>query len=186
MEKHSYLAEGVILSRKNYGEADRILTIFTKTYGKIRVIAKGVRRTTSRKKGSVELFNHIRFFAAVGRKMDVVTEVETKEAFLGWRKDLTRVAVAYHLAEVVEKLTPDHQEHKEVFALLTSALDKLSKIGYWELYLYIQSFKKELLEELGFLERGARGPRDLDLYIEDLISGRLRTKKFLGKLGQII
>lgn len=179
----TYSAEGIILSRRNYGEADRVITIFCKHQGKVRVVAKGVRRINSRKKGALELFNHSRFFFARGRNMDIVAEVETKHNFNVWRKDLSRVGVAYHLCELVNRLTPLEQEHSEIFDLLFESLNSLDKIDYWAIFPYIQSFKVKLLEELGYLERGKQIPNNLDLYIEDLINGQLRTKKFLSLLS---
>lgn len=182
MHDRTYSTEGIILARRNYGEADRFLTIFTKHYGKIRVIAKGVRRINSRKRGSLELFNHIKIFLVKGHNLDIITEAESKNAFLAWRKDLTKVAVAYHIAEVVARLTPEHQEHREIFDLLHSAFADLGTLDYWALYPFIQNFKVWTLEELGFLERDKGVPKDLDNYIEDLINGSLRTRNFLARL----
>ena len=168
MRDRTYSSEGVILSRKNYGEADRILVVFSKHYGKIRLIAKGVRKTTSRKRGALELFNYIKFFAVNGKNMDLITEVEVKNGF-SWRKDLTKVAVAYHLAEVVGRLTPEHQEHREVFDLLIESYGHLTSVGYWQLFGFIQAFKVRTLEELGFLEREKPIPKNLDL--DNLVNG---------------
>ncbi len=182
MRERTYATEGIILSRRNFGEADRILTIFSKHYGKMRVMAKGVRRPTSRKRGSLELFNHVRLFLAKGHNLDIITEAESKNIFSSWRKDLTKVAIAYHLAEVVARLTPEHQEHKEVFDLLCEAYANLCEYDYWELYPFIQNFKVRVLEELGYLERNKPTSRNLDIYIEELINGKLRTKKFLAQI----
>lgn len=184
MEDRSYSTEGVILARRNQGEADRLLTIFTKHYGRVRVVAKGVRRTTSRKKGSLELFNYVRFFAARGRNMDIITEVETKNSFLDWRGDLTKVAVAYHLCEIVNRLTAEKQENRELFEELVLALEGLGKLDYWAIYSFVQTFKVRILEELGFVERGRPIPGNLDAYIEHLINGNLKTRKFLLQLSQ--
>ena len=182
MNTRHYSTEGVILKRKNFGEADRLLTLFSKHYGKVKVVAKGVRRPSSRKRGSLELFNHVKCFVARGRNLDIVTEVEIMENFSSWRKDLVKVGVAYHLAEVVERLTAEHQEHREVFELLKGAYRRLGNQGYWEHYDFINSFKLRVLQELGFLERG-REHKDLDSFIEDLINGSLRTKRFLERIS---
>lgn len=170
------------MARKNYGEADRLLTVFSKHYGKLRAVAKGIRRPTSRKKGSLELFSYVRLFLAKGRNLDIITDAEIKNNFSSWRKDLTKVGVAYHLSELVTRLSPEHQEHKEVFDLLLTSFQNLSDIDYWDLYSFIQSFKIRLLEELGFLERSKTEPKNLDFYIEDLINGQLKTKRFLKVL----
>ncbi|MCJ7793073.1 MAG: DNA repair protein RecO, partial [Candidatus Marinimicrobia bacterium] len=87
--------EGIILKRSNYGEADRILTIYTKHYGKIKAMAKGVRRITSRKGGNVELFNQATLFLYKGRNLDLLTEVQVTKTFKEWRRNLKKVATAY-------------------------------------------------------------------------------------------
>lgn len=158
------------------------MTIFTKHYGKIRVIAKGIRKTTSRKKGALELFSYIRFFAARGRNMDIITEVETKNSFNTWRENLTKVATAYHLSEIVNRLTAEKQENREVFAELVEALERLGKLDNSAIHPFIQTFKVRILEELGFIERGKPIPGNLEAYIEHLINGKLRTKKFLSQI----
>lgn len=182
MRDRSYSTEGVILARKNYGEADRFLTIFTKHHGKVTVVAKGIRKTTSRKKGALELFSYVRFFAAHGRNMDIITEVETKKNFNEWREDLTKVATAYHLAEIVNRLTAEKQENREVFEELVNAYEGLGKLDYWAIHPFVQTFKVRILEELGFVERGKPIPGNLDAYIEHLLNGKLRTKKFLSQI----
>lgn len=182
MREKTYFTEAVVLARRNYGEADRLLTIFSKHYGKLRVVAKGIRRPTSRKKSDLELFNYVRLFLVKGKNLDIVTEVEMKDNFSGWRKDLVKIGIAYHLSELVTRLSPEHQEHREVFDLLISSFRGLSSLDYWGLYPFIQAFKTELLEELGYLERNKKTEENLDSFIEDLIHGELRTKRFLRVL----
>lgn len=182
MDKRTYATEGIILARRNFGEADRLLTIFSKHYGKIRARAPGVRRPSSRKRGSVELFNRVKLLLVRGRNIDIVTDVEVINGYNAWREDLTKVGVAYHLSEIVNRLTPEEQEHKEVFELLADSFSNLGNLDYWQLYPLIQTFKVNVLEELGYLEREKPTPKNLDSYIEDLINGELRTKKFLKTL----
>lgn len=189
MNERTYKTEAIILSRRNFGEADRILTCFSRYHGKLRIIAKGVRRPTSRKRGQLELFNHVKLFIVVGKNLDIVTEAETKNSFSSWRKDLTHVGVAYHLVEVVDKLTAEGESQEEVFYLLRDALEDLNKAGFWDLYKLTQSFKKSLLVELGFLEKERPTPStmtdlrltdlQLDDYIEEITGKALKTKRFL-------
>lgn len=183
MEKKSYSTEGVIIGRRSFGEADRILTIFSKHYGKLRVVAKGVRRPTSRKRGSLEIFSYVKIALVKGRNLDVVTEAELKDSFSSFRKDLVRVQVAYHLCEVVDKLTAEHQEHRAIFEQLVYSLGKLGSVYYSQLGQFVRSFKVFLLGELGFLERGKNEPREIDVYIEDIVGSALRTRKFLKSLA---
>lgn len=181
MEKRTYKTEGIILARRNIGEADRLLTVFSKHYGKLRVIAKGVRRTTSRKRGALELFSQTTLYLAKGKTFDIITEAEVKNNFNQWRKDLLRVGVAYHLAEIVSKLTREGQEHRKVYDLLIYYYLSLATISFWQLHNFISTFKKAVLTDLGFLGQG-RERDNLDSYIEELSQSKLRTKRFLQSL----
>lgn len=178
---HTYKTEGIILGRKNFGEADRLLTILTPRYGKVCVIAKGIRRPMSRKRSQLELFNEVTLFLAKGRNLDIITEAEVKNDFKAWRKDLLKVGVAYHLSEVVEKLTREGEELPRVYSLLLNAFTYLDSVGYWQLHEWITYFKEELLSDLGFLS-GKKDVGDLDMYIEQLTQSKLKTKRFLKTL----
>ncbi len=182
MNNRTYATEGIILARRNIGEADRLLTIYTKHYGKLKVVAKGIRRTTSRKRGSLELFTQVKMFAVRGKTFDILTEVEVKDNFNQWRADLLRVGVAYHLTEVINRLTQEGQEHRKVYELLFTAFNRLNDFEYVKLPIFISAFKKAVLTELGFLNED-RGKTDYDSYIEELIQGSLRTKRFLRSLS---
>ncbi len=90
-----YRTEAVVLKRSDFGEADRLLTLYTPRLGKCRVLAKGVRRLTSRKAGHLELFTHAQLLVAKARSLDIVTQAETIDAYANLRKDLLRASRAY-------------------------------------------------------------------------------------------
>lgn len=180
--RNNFKTEGIVLKRANYGEADRILTIFTKHFGKITAIAKGIRRTTSRKGGNLELFNQVRIFVAQGRNMDLITEAETINSFRDWRKDLKKVAVAYQLCELIDKLSAEGVENDEVYEILINYFSNLPSITNYQLL--ITDFELSLLQSLGFWPRGRPvGNLDLDAYIENLINRKLKAKNFLNKVS---
>jgi len=179
----TYKTEGIILKRTNFGEADRILTIYSKHYGKIRAIAKGVRKITSRKGGNVEAFNHVSLFLAQGRNLDIVTEVEVINAFKSWRKNLRKVGLAYYFCELVDKLTPDGQANRVVFELLRKFLAKIEEESESEL---ARSFEEELLNELGFGVPEALKNRSGSLkgYIETIVEKKINSPKILRDITQ--
>lgn len=181
----AYKTEGIIIKRSNYGEADKILTIFTKHYGKICTLAKGVRRVTSRKGGNLELFNWVILFLAEGKNLDIVTEVQVKDSFSGFRKDLKRVGVAYYFCELVDKFCPERQKNQEVFCLLVKGLKDLEKkssgSNHWTNF--VEGFEIKLLEELGFWPRGKSVESfDVKAFVEGIIERRLKTPSFLQRL----
>src|SRR3989344_5515459 len=118
-----FRTEGVILARRNFGEADRILTIYTKDYGKISAIAKGVKRPRSKKAGHVELGNWCKVFIARGKNLDILTEVELKKAFGIADFESKKANKIYHLLELVNTLTQREQKNSYVFRLLIEFLE---------------------------------------------------------------
>ena len=140
--------EGIILAHRNFGEADRILTIYTKDYGKISAIAKGVRRPRSKKGGHVELGNWCKAFLVKGKNLDLLTEVETKKAFGIDNFTSEKANKIYHLLELVDSLTQHEQKNQKVFFLLLEFLDEILKENNFDLISSV--FKVKLLSELGF------------------------------------
>lgn len=143
-----FRSEGVILAKKNFGEADRILTIYTKDHGKVTVLAKGVRRPRSRKGGHVELGNWCKLFIARGKNLDLLTEVELKRAFGIAAFSEEKANQIYHLLELVDALTAHHQKNLQVFILLVHFLKKIASGE--DFNLVSSTFKVKLLSTLGF------------------------------------
>lgn len=177
----SYKTEGIILKRIDYGEADRILTIYSKHYGKIRALAKGVRKLTSRKAGALELFNHVSLFIAKGKNLDLITEVELVNSSKRWRKNLVRVGVAYYFCELIDKLTPEGQVNREVFELLRRSLVEL---GEKDLKPLVLNFQEKLLKELGFgvPPEARQSPQDFQAYIESISEKEIVAPRIIKSL----
>ncbi len=123
--QRSYRCEAVVLKRHDFGEADRILVLFTRQHGKVRAVAKGVRRTTSRLAGHLELFTHSELQMVRGRELELVTQAETRNPFRGLREDLARTSHAYLVAELADTLTEEMAEQPELFELLIQTLRAL-------------------------------------------------------------
>lgn len=180
----TYKSEGIVLKRTNFGEADKIVTVFSKHYGKVTLLAKGIRRLTSKKRGDLELFNQVVFFASRGKGMDIVTETELIDSFSSWRKDLSKVAIAYQLCEMVDKLTVEGSENEEVYGLLSEYLKRLDGLEQKGNPFFLGSFGLELLKILGFWPKSKPVPRNfrVSAFIEDIIEKELKAKKFLNKV----
>ena len=137
-----YVTDGIVLSRFDLGEADRVLTLITPDHGKIRIIAKGVRRTTSRLGGSLEPFAELNVGLARGRTFDVVTEVRVGHAWLNLRDNLESAATAWYIAELADRSLEERHEARPLYALLRRAYELLDagmapgRVARWyEMYL---------------------------------------------------
>jgi DNA repair protein RecO (recombination protein O) len=143
-----YRTPAVILKRMDLGEADRIVTLFSRDEGKIRAVAKGVRRTTSRSAGHLEPFTLSDLLLAVGRELDVISQAATVEAFREVRENVDLTTHAYYLAEVVDLLTEDRQENRAVFDILVASLHDLSATA--DVRLVLVRFHVRMLDALGY------------------------------------
>jgi len=137
-----------VLKRRDQGEADRVLTAFTPAMGKRQLLAKGVRKITSRKAGHVELFTHSQFLVAKGQTWDLVTQAETIDAFRPLREDLLRTSYAYYVAELVDRFTQEGDEHRGIFDLLLATLHRLAVAK--DLALLARFFELRLLGLVGY------------------------------------
>jgi DNA repair protein RecO (recombination protein O) len=143
-----YTTEAIVLKRQNLGEADRIVTLYTPDEGKLRAVAKGVRRPASRLAGHLELFSLSLVQLARGRELDVLTQAETRAAFRNVREDLARTSQAYYALELVDRFTPDRLEHRAVFHQLRELLEALD--GPAPSPLALHYFTLHVLAALGY------------------------------------
>jgi DNA repair protein RecO (recombination protein O) len=104
------------------GEADRILTLLTPDRGKIRVIAKGIRKLTSRKAGHLELLSRATLLLAQGRELDHITQAQVVDAYPAVRADLVKTAYASYFVELLDRFIAEQQESEDVYRLLREAL----------------------------------------------------------------
>lgn len=183
MSSGVYKVEGIILKRKNVGEADRILTVFSKEYGKLRVIAKGIRKVSSRRAPHLEVFTHVAVVIHGSTSLESVSEVSPIETFPYLRSDLARVSLGYYLCELVDSLLPERQKHEDIFILLQESLASLNDQHFNNIYYLSKQFTLELLWRLGFLprDRTLNGPI-LQNFIESITERRLKTPPFARQI----
>lgn len=122
-----YRADALVLRRSDFGEADRLLTLLTRERGKVRAIAKGVRRPTSRHSGNLELFGQVELLLAHGRELDVVSQSELIRPYRHLREDLLAASHAYYLAEVTDALLEPGDSSPAPFDLLQAAFAALDR-----------------------------------------------------------
>ncbi len=142
-----YVTDAIVLSRFDLGEADRVLTLITPEHGKLKAIAKGIRRPSSRLGGSLEPFAELRVVLARGRTFDVVTEVHVGHAWLALRDRLESAATAWYLAELADRSLEERHAAEPLYDLLHRAYELLDagmdpdRVARW--------YEMHLADELG-------------------------------------
>ncbi|MDQ7858998.1 MAG: DNA repair protein RecO [Armatimonadota bacterium] len=124
-----YKIEGVVLRRRNLGEADRLVTVLSRDRGKLTLVARGARRPRSRLGGRLEPCTRFRALVVEGRSLDLVSQVEVLDARATLRDDLERMAAATILLELTDRALADRQPHPDVYQLLEAALDLIGRGG---------------------------------------------------------
>lgn len=177
MRSKNYSSQAIILSRKNYSEADRLITLFTKNYGKLRVLAKGVRRIKSKKRGSLEVFTKIKFNAGFHNNFFILSETEIVYLYEKIRRNLMRTALAYYFLEVIEKISKEQEENTILFEILDTFLLRLE----YETKLKIlkEEFIYEVLTKSGYWPSGKKIINH-DIILSEIVERRINSL-FIGK-----
>lgn len=181
MKSHGYSGEGIILARRNFGEADRILVLYSKDLGKISLIAKGVRKPKSRKRGHIEVFNQVKFQAIKTSSVDIITEAETINSFDLIRTDLKKISVAYYFVEVIGKSAHEGEKNSDVYYLLVDYLNQLSsssRVGTLR-----KSFLIKLLTLLGYWPLGVEMDNP-DAVLEEVVERKINSARVGKKVLQ--
>ncbi len=173
---------GVVLRRDNFGEADKLITLFTRDQGKIKVLAKGIRRIKSRRASHLELFNSVTVTLYQGIKWPIVSGAKEKKLLSTAKTDLKKAAYLFYIAEVVERLLPENQSHPDVYALLTSALLDLETCSNEEVREKVKEFVIALLWLLGYLPRGQYPELGVTALVEEILEHRIKSVSFIDKI----
>ncbi len=136
----------------DWGEADRLLALYTRERGKLRVVAKGARRIKSRKAGHLEPFTRVTLQLARGRDMPIVTQAETVDAYLPLRDVLIKTGYASYVAEMLDRFTyEDETENYAIYHLLTETLGRIASEP--EAWVAVRFYEVQMLGLLGFRPR---------------------------------
>ena len=143
-----YSTEAIVLRRTDFGEADRMVTLMTPQLGKLKVLAKGARKITSRKAGHIELFTRTQLQLARGRNFDIITQAELVETYRTLREDMQRGSSAHYLCELVDQFGQEGSEDEPLYDLLSNGLQWLCNAP--DPKLAVRVFEMQLLELTGY------------------------------------
>lgn len=139
--------EGIVLRVRNLGEADRIITLYTKDKGKLSAVARGARRIRNRLLSPTQLFTHGLYLIFPQQGLHNLSQAEIIHSGQPLRDDLEKFAYASYITELLDALTPEEDPAERVFALLAGALS-LGARG--RMKLAVRAFEIKLMAELGY------------------------------------
>ncbi|GIW06223.1 MAG: DNA repair protein RecO [Dehalococcoidia bacterium] len=141
----TYRTEGIVLRRDNLGEADKILTLVTPDHGKVRALAKAIRRPKSKLSGHLDLFCRSQLLIAKGQALDIVAGAAMIDGYKHVRDDLWLTSCAIYLVELIDRFSEENLENRALYRLLVEALEALDGGRNSELLLrYVELHALEL------------------------------------------
>jgi DNA repair protein RecO (recombination protein O) len=175
---HTLNLNAIVLKRRNYSDADRFVTLFTLEQGKISVLAKGVRKMTSRKRPALEPASLIRIsITGTTTSVPLVTQAQLIQSFPELKSNLSKLTQACQILEIIDILTAEEQAHPQIFNQSVYLLKQLCRPGNHK-ELIVDSVKY-FLDELGFGQPEVATEAALKQHIEDIVNKSLKTKKYL-------
>lgn len=148
-EFRSYTVEALVLKHADWGEADRIVTLYTRQQGKIRALGKSVRKIRSRRAGHLEPFTHVTLQLAKSHDLPIITQAETVNAFMPLRESLEAIGHASYVIELLDKFTVEEGENLSLFNLLVKTFERLAD-STLDHPLVLRYYEMRLLDHTGF------------------------------------
>lgn len=147
--QRSLRTEAVVLRQFRFGEADTLLTLFSRDMGKLRALAKGALRPGSRRSGHLDLFTRSDLLLARGREMAIITQAEALDSYRPLREDLARMAHVAYCVELLDRLTVEEGDSQPgLYGLL---VDTIGRLAYTDkLLLPTRYFELRLLDLNGY------------------------------------
>ena len=171
---------GFVVKRVNLGEADRFITLFSLNNGKVEVLAKGVRKISSRRASHIELLNLVKFNSIKTSKNFILTEVELINSFEKRKNTLKQCEVAFLVCELIDNLCPFGQVNQELFEKVNEFLNEGEESDN-----ALLRFESAILTLLGYwdVEKKFKTEEEARIYIESLIERKIKSR-IIGNLGQ--
>lgn len=141
--------EGVVLKELRYRETSKILSVYTKKYGKITVMARGAYRPKSQIIANTQPFSYNEYQLFRGKNFFYLNQGDILDSFYSIREEMERVTYGYYMLELIDKAIPDEQENEKVFKLLIKGLKVLSTLSQ-EYLKFIVAYEIKFISFLGY------------------------------------
>lgn len=172
--------KGFVLRKVNFGDSDRYVTLFSKNFGKVEVVAKGVRKITSRRASSIEPLNLIDFQSVKTSKNYILTEVKLIDSFDHLKHELAAIKKVFLTCELLDAILPAGVAHIQVFDLIERASVKMLENEKNMAY-----FQAKLLSLLGFWDSSTpfKNEGHVEAFIEQIIERKLKSSSAFASIS---
>lgn len=176
------LSRGIVIRKTESGEHNKLITLYTRELGKVRVLAKSVKKNTSKQAGHLDLFNVVDFVAVPGKNYPIITQAQSSDNFLVIKSSFTKLMAGFFILESFHRLIYEHEQDVVLWDFLNAQLNKLERIVSEKTALdaLLADFKKELLSVLGY--RQNINEEETDYFLQSLSSQRFYSLTLLNSI----
>ncbi|OWK26934.1 MAG: DNA repair protein RecO [Parcubacteria group bacterium GW2011_GWA2_38_13b] len=147
-----FQTQGIIINEEERGESDRVLTVFTENFGKIRLYARGSRKIKSKLAGRLALFNHANIYFIRGKKREIITDAYILNNFVNTRQNLDRIKIAFYVGNLIDNLVVASECDKKLWTAISWIFENIERgVIYNENNVFLRLFEIKTLEYLGYL-----------------------------------
>ena len=152
------LLRGIVIRKTEAGEHNKIITVYTRELGKIKLMAKSAKKSTSKQAGHLDLLNLVDFVAVPGKSYQIITQTQSSENFLGIKSSYAKLMAGFFVLESFHRLIYEEERDPALWNFLNAQLNKLEEIkvepladqGSTLIPGFLADFKKELINVLGY------------------------------------
>ena len=152
--------EAIVLKTADLGEADRLLTIYTKEFGKIQVLAKGIKKLESKLRYNLEPLSYSLLILVEGKNFRIVKDAVLIDQFLSVRNDLEKIKIAYKIVDIINELIAGEEKDEDVWNLILETFMAIERDKIY-LNLVVSEFQSSLLKLLGYDPKSIKNLRDI-------------------------
>lgn len=177
-----YKTEGIILKAADWGDLDRLLTIYTRNYGKISVRAISARKKESKLNGLLQSFTRGHFLLAKSKTIDIITDLSVINSYHYLHSHLANLGYTFYFAELIDKLIPAPERDENVWRLISRAYEVLNQKSS-DLPKIKIAFEDKLVEFLGHGKMSHPKLAQRLNYLQSLAGERINSYKFLTQIS---
>ncbi len=152
--------EAIVLKSADLGEVDRLLTIYSKEFGKIQVLAKGIKKLESKLRYNLEPLSYSLLILVEGKNFRIVKDAVLIDQFLSVRNDLEKIKIAYKIVDIINELIAGEEKDEDVWNLILETFMAIERDKIY-LNLVVSEFQSSLLKLLGYDPKSIKNLRDI-------------------------
>lgn len=178
------LLNGIVIRKTEAGEHNQMVTVYAKELGKVGVLAKSVKKNTSKQAGHLDLFNLVDFVAVPGKNYLIITQAQSSENFLGIKSSFSKLMTGFFVLESFHRLIYEGEQDLNLWNFLNEQLNKLNGLEKSEVQTMLTDFKKELLNVLGYHYEIDK--QEIDYFLQSLSAQKFSSLHLINHGPELI